>query len=852
MNSKEKKRGCKSVCDVDAKFNQIALLRPDTSEISKNFAYDSVYDVDSNQQTVYNESAFSLVESVLEGYNGTIFAYGQTGCGKTHTMVGDYASEDLKGIIPKAFSHIFGYIDSIEDDTKFLVRCSYLEIYNEAILDLLGSDHNAKHDVKQDPDKGIYVQNLTNAIVKTVPEIEKIMNAGMKHRKVGETAMNDQSSRSHSIFTIYIERSCIVQGQQKIRAGKLHLVDLAGSERQSKTHAQGDRLKEAQKINLSLSALGNVISALVDGKSIHIPYRDSKLTRLLQDSLGGNTKTVMIAAVSPADYNYDETLSTLRYASRAKSIKNKPKINEDPKDALLREYESEIKQLKAALLELQKGGGGNSAALMKKMTESFKNAENSMVMGQSADAVINRIESGDVSYGQNGHDHNKMSDKMREIESMAKNKDAQLQKEQGQREQLELMLKEMEEKMVTGGDAIEEEKEKIKAKAFREYQLKLKKQKRKELKLLEDQKQKEEDLLMMEHEYIDLQTEVNEKTKVLKKLRKRYKAALAEIQDLESEHLNEKAELLESIRQLEVDCGFYKAITDNLLNDHNLYKIKAKSQYNDETSEWVIPPFILKGKQISLPKLGLQKAKKFVEEEKSQQIVDFKETPSPSFNLNNTQEDDYFNDGKGQDVARSAVYHRTNKKKSRDATRKRRIKNKNANKLKFQGSNAPTSYDDVDDVLNGPTQNDENNYDFGHEGSLHDYKERYNEDFKFTPDRAEPKRKPHFISQQPARNDYGDYGKNAASESKLPSSLRWALEDENNEDPVYERNPKVNTHLKPLRNPLGSQNYGDGGGVTSTAGTIYGNGTAHDSIGRIPSIKKLSSQKTRRLQPLRK
>ena len=157
--------------------------------------------------------------------------------------------------------------------------------------------------------------------------------------------MNKDSSRSHSIFTIYIEMSEQVESMENetsFKAGKLNLVDLAGSERQSKTQASGDRLKEANKINLSLSALGNVISALVDGKSQHIPYRDSKLTRLLQDSLGGNTKTVMIAAVSPADYNFDETLSTLRYASRAKNIKNKPTINEDPKDALLKQYEAEI------------------------------------------------------------------------------------------------------------------------------------------------------------------------------------------------------------------------------------------------------------------------------------------------------------------------------------------------------------------------------------------------------------------------------------------------------------------------------------------------------------------------------
>lgn len=162
--------------------------------------------------------------------------------------------------------------------------------------------------------------------------------------------MNKESSRSHSLFTIYIDsQESDAKGNDKYKASKLNLVDLAGSERASKTGATGDGMKEATKINLSLSALGNVISALVDGKTHHIPYRDSKLTRLLQDSLGGNTKTIMIAACSPADYNYDETLSTLRYASRAKFIQNKPKVNEDPKDALLKEYMEEIKKLKLML-----------------------------------------------------------------------------------------------------------------------------------------------------------------------------------------------------------------------------------------------------------------------------------------------------------------------------------------------------------------------------------------------------------------------------------------------------------------------------------------------------------------------
>nr|XP_019820117.1 PREDICTED: kinesin-like protein KIF3A [Bos indicus] len=182
--------------------------------------------------------------------------------------------------------------------------------------------------------------------------MDRIMTLGHKNRSVGATNMNEHSSRSHAIFTITIECSEKgVDGNMHVRMGKLHLVDLAGSERQAKTGATGQRLKEATKINLSLSTLGNVISALVDGKSTHVPYRNSKLTRLLQDSLGGNSKTMMCANIGPADYNYDETISTLRYANRAKNIKNKARINEDPKDALLRQFQKEIEELKKKLEE---------------------------------------------------------------------------------------------------------------------------------------------------------------------------------------------------------------------------------------------------------------------------------------------------------------------------------------------------------------------------------------------------------------------------------------------------------------------------------------------------------------------
>ena len=230
------------------------------------------------------------------------------------------------------------------------MRVSYLEIYNEEIRDLLGKDQNAHLEVKERPDLGVYVKDLSTIVCHNADDMERIMTLGNRGRSTGATLMNERSSRSHAIFSVTIE--CSDKGpdnKPRLRAGKLHLVDLAGSERQSKTGATGIRLKEATKINLSLSTLGNVISALVDGKSTHIPYRNSKLTRLLQDSLGGNSKTVMVANVGPADYNYDESISTLRYATRAKSIKNHAIVNEDPKDALLRKFQKEIEELKKQL-----------------------------------------------------------------------------------------------------------------------------------------------------------------------------------------------------------------------------------------------------------------------------------------------------------------------------------------------------------------------------------------------------------------------------------------------------------------------------------------------------------------------
>ncbi|KAJ0393587.1 hypothetical protein P43SY_001146 [Pythium insidiosum] len=361
FSSKETNEGRKSIITIDSTSGLVAIRCPENDQV-KSFTFDSVYDESTTQRQFYDESGYPLVESIFEGYNGTIFAYGQTGCGKTHTMQGKDNPPELRGVIPNSFDHIFETIQA-DPSKEYMVRASYLEIYNEEIRDLLSDDQKRKLDLKEAADGSVFVKELTEVVVSDVDSINRVMNKGFKNRTVGATLMNEGSSRSHSIFTVVVEVSEKIDGEDRFKAGKLNLVDLAGSERQSKTGATGNRLKEGCKINLSLSALGNVISALVDGKGKHIPYRDSKLTRLLQDSLGGNTKTLMVAAISPADYNYDETLSTLRYANRAKNIKNKPVVNEDPKDAKLREYKEEIERLKK-LLETSSQSRGSAVGTL--------------------------------------------------------------------------------------------------------------------------------------------------------------------------------------------------------------------------------------------------------------------------------------------------------------------------------------------------------------------------------------------------------------------------------------------------------------------------------------------------------
>jgi len=561
LNSAETKEGFKMITKVNTIDGtiKVEIPRKDASNHetpAKTFTFDTVFAPEVKQVDVYNRVARPIVSNVLEGYNGTIFAYGQTGTGKTFTMEGDRAVPELKGIIPNSFAHIFGHIAKSGDDKNFLVRVSYLEIYNEEVRDLLGKDQQARLEVKERPDVGVYVKDLSAFVVNNADDMDKIMTMGNKNRSVGSTNMNAHSSRSHAIFTTTIE--CAEKGADKqtmFRVGKLHLVDLAGSERQSKTGASGQRLKEATKINLSLSTLGNVISALVDGKSTHVPYRNSKLTRLLQDSLGGNSKTLMFANVGPADFNYDETISTLRYANRAKSIKNKARINEDPKDALMKQYQKEIEELKRLLeegsddvtatdddegetSETDNGNvessevNGNEGENTKQNRKSKSKTTKKKIVKKSA-AELNEIKTKIEEEKKRLVEEKDMAEEERKklADNLAQHEQA-LATAQAEQDAIKQKLVALEKKIIVGGENLlekAEEQERLLDESAKELQETI----ATELKLREKLEAKEAERLDIEEKYSSLQEEAAGKTRKLKKVWSMLQSAKSELADVQ-------------------------------------------------------------------------------------------------------------------------------------------------------------------------------------------------------------------------------------------------------------------------------------------------------------------------------
>ncbi|KAK5092025.1 hypothetical protein LTR70_007892 [Exophiala xenobiotica] len=353
------------------------LLTPPTdashknkADLQKTFKYDKSYwsfrrndPHYAGQDTLFADLGDPLLDNAFQGYNNCIFAYGQTGSGKSYSMMG-YGDET--GIIPRICKVMFDKIDHIQSadpNVKCTVEVSYLEIYNERVRDLLNPASKGNLRVREHPSTGPYVEDLAKLAVQSFPEIENLMDEGNKARTVAATNMNETSSRSHAVFTLTLtqKRHDVETNMVSEKVAKISLVDLAGSERATSTGATGARLKEGAEINRSLSTLGRVIAALADlssgKKNLKVPYRDSVLTWLLKDSLGGNSMTAMIAAISPADINFEETLSTLRYADSAKRIKNHAVVNEDPNARMIRELKEELAQLRSKL-----GGGGTIGA----------------------------------------------------------------------------------------------------------------------------------------------------------------------------------------------------------------------------------------------------------------------------------------------------------------------------------------------------------------------------------------------------------------------------------------------------------------------------------------------------------
>uniref|UniRef100_X1YYT2 Kinesin-like protein n=1 Tax=Capitella teleta TaxID=283909 RepID=X1YYT2_CAPTE len=307
---------------------------------AKTFTFDQILDSSSTQEAVFQNIGMQVIESCVAGYNGTIFAYGQTGSGKTFSMLGpseeagNNFNHPLRGVIPRGFDFLFGLIQKENElhdgKIEYLCKASFIEIYNEQIFDLLDPASRGLQ-LREDIKRGVFVDHQIERVISSSAEAYEVLSDGWVNRTVAATSMNRESSRSHAVFSIYIESKMTKDGVVNMRSSQLNLVDLAGSERQKDANTTGIRLKASGNINKSLSVLGNVIMALGSqsaGKMKFVPYRESKLTFLLRDSLGGNAKTTIVACVNPSSKCYGETLSTLNFARRAKLIKNKVWISQ--------------------------------------------------------------------------------------------------------------------------------------------------------------------------------------------------------------------------------------------------------------------------------------------------------------------------------------------------------------------------------------------------------------------------------------------------------------------------------------------------------------------------------------------
>ncbi|KAH8293643.1 hypothetical protein KR054_002493 [Drosophila jambulina] len=580
MDKNELSAGALSAISVDKINRAITVMKPNATanEPPKTYYFDNVFDGGSNQLDLYVDTARPIVDKVLEGYNGTILAYGQTGTGKTYTMSGNPDSPQTKGIIPNAFAHIFGHIAKAKENQKFLVRVSYMEIYNEEVRDLLGKDVGKSLEVKERPDIGVFVKDLSGYVVHNADDLENIMRLGNKNRAVGATKMNQESSRSHAIFSITVERSELGEGGvQHVRMGKLQLVDLAGSERQSKTQASGQRLKEATKINLSLSVLGNVISALVDGKSTHIPYRNSKLTRLLQDSLGGNSKTVMCATISPADSNYMETISTLRYASRAKNIQNRMHINEEPKDALLRHFQEEIARLRKQLEE-----GSSFEEEPPSSEEEEDTADDELEAPLEIELESSTVQ---VAEKKPKKKREKTDEEKEELALRKSEHQREIEHAKTEQETLRNKLVSLEGKILVGGENLLE-KAQTQEKLLEQSIAELEEREKSEEALKQTLQQKATERIDIEERYSTLQDASTGITKKIHRVMQMLMGVKSELADQQQEHQREKEGIYENIRSLSRELALCELVLNSYVPKEYQSMINQYTHWNEDIGEW--------------------------------------------------------------------------------------------------------------------------------------------------------------------------------------------------------------------------------------------------------------------------
>lgn len=530
----------------------------------RSFYFDYVFGQEANNELVYMKSARQLVESAFLGYNCTIFLYGQTGTGKTFTH---------SSLTSSSFAHIFSLIQDSNKQARFLIRASYYELYNEEIRDLLVVNSAKSLELRESKERGVYIKDLSSYLVNNLQELEKLKRIGDKQRSTASTNMNEHSSRSHSIFTITIEAVDTIDSSKtvapivgnnlnkqapnskntpkpmqsrkvsqiaeliSVRVGRLNLIDLAGSERQSKSGSSGTRLKEASRINLSLTCLSLVIRALTDPSSTHVPYRNSKLTRLLSSSLGGNSKTLLIACISAESESIDETLNTLRFAQRTKKIKNEAKINEDPKDALLRRYKQQVEELRSKLRSQQLASGRIGA----------KNKSNSWKQDGDTGNFVNDEEAINslISIDKANTKDEPKSDLLKQ-------------------EELAQQLRLLKSKIVVGGVNLLEKAE-MHDRLLEASRQELEEKRLEEGKLKEQLETKRKLIEQMAQSKEGLEGEVVNLDEKLKRVLVLYKQTKEEQRDMASDHEQLREQLLQTIRATNKEIKFANCIIDDFI-----------------------------------------------------------------------------------------------------------------------------------------------------------------------------------------------------------------------------------------------------------------------------------------------